>query len=201
MKRLGLCGAVGRLLHSHSPPQPPPMPPRRHPGGWGAPEAVIFECATVFLADGGAFGACSNGPRPACSPAATRRPRHAPVVAIANTHHERHFATQQPHRPESERPQQPPPCACGRRAVRAAVCGVWRSSAHTNTQLAPPRWLCGQCPSSARRWGCMPVDVAVWAMAPLRGGTAPTRRGRATGKKDQPMTKNSELGCRQTPFR
>ena len=163
--------------------------------------AAIFECATVFLADGGAFGACSNGPRPACSPAATRRPRHAPVVAIANTHHERHFATQQPHRPESERPQQPPPCACGRRAVRAAVCGVWRSSAHTNTQLAPPRWLCGQCPSSARRWGCMPVDVAVWAMAPLRGGTAPTRRGRATGKKDQPMTKNSELGCRQTPFR
>ena len=31
------------------------------------------------------------------------------MVAIANTHHERHFATQQPHRPESERPQQPPP--------------------------------------------------------------------------------------------
>ena len=100
--------------------------------------------------------ASAVGPRPACSPAATRRPRHAPVVAIANTHHERHFATQQPHRPESERPQQPPPCACGRRAVRAAVCGVWRSSAHTNTQLAPPRWLCGQCPSSARRWGACP---------------------------------------------
>ena len=77
----------------------------------------------------------------------------------------------------------------GRRALRAAVCGVWRSSAHTNTQLAPPRWLCGQCPSSARRWGCMPVDVAVWAMAPLRGGTAPTRRGRATGKKVQPNDK------------
>ena len=142
-----------------------------------------------FLPLLGAFVLCSDGPRAACSPAATRRPRHAAVVAIANTHHERHFATQQPHRPESERPQQPPPCACGRRAVRAAVCGVWRSSALTNTQLAPPRWLCGQCPSSARRWGCMPVDVAVWAMAPLRGGTAPTRRGRATGKKDQPNDK------------
>ena len=94
-----------------------------------------------FLPLLGAFVLCSDGPRAACSPAATRRPRHAPVVAIANTHHERHFATQQPHRPESERPQQPPPWACGRRAVRAAVCGVGRSCAHTNTQIAPPRWL------------------------------------------------------------
>ena len=122
--------------------------------------------------------------------------RDTPLWLLSPTHTTN--GTSQPKkqlRPESERPQQPPPCACGRRAVRAAVCGVWRSSAHTNTQLAPPRWLCGQCPSSARRWGCMPVDVAVWAMAPLRGGTAPTRRGRATGKKDQPMTKNSELGC------
>ena len=103
-------------------------------------------------------------------------------------------------RPGSERPQQPPPCACGRRAVRAAVCGVGRSCAHTNTQLAPPRWLCSQCRSSARRWVWAPW---MWlrAIAPLRGGTAPTTRGRATGKQDQPMTKNSELGCQQTPFR
>ena len=142
-----------------------------------------------FLPLLGAFVLCSDGPRAACSPAATRRPRHAPVVAIANTHHKRHFTTPKRRRPEFERPQQPPPCACGRRAVRAAVCGVWRSSARTNTQLAPPRWLCGQCQSSAREWGWMPVDVAVWAMAPLRGGTAPTRRGRATGKKVQPNDK------------
>ena len=118
--------------------------------------AVIFECPTFFRQNRGAFGACSNGPQPACSPAATRRPRHAPVVAIANTHHKRHFTTPKRRKPESERPQQPPPCACGRRAVRAAVCGVGRSCAHTNTQLAPPRWLCGQCPSSARRWGACP---------------------------------------------
>ena len=121
-----------------------------------------------FLPLLGAFVLCSDGPRAACSPAATRRPRHAAVVAIANTHHERHFATQQPHRPESERPQQPPPCACGRRAVRAAVCGVGRSCAHTNTQLAPPRWLCSQCRSSARRWVWMPVDVAACDCAAAR---------------------------------
>ena len=115
--------------------------------------------------------------------------RDTPLWLLSPTHTTN--GTSQPKkqlRPESERPQQPPPCACGRRAVRAAVCGVWRSSAHTNTQLAPPRWLCGQCQSSAREWGWMPVDVAVWAMAPLRGGTA-TRRGRATGKKDQPNDK------------
>ena len=71
-------------------------------------------------------------------------------------------------RPESERPQQPPPCACGRRAVRAAVCGVGRSCAHTNTQLTPPRWLCSQCRPSARRWVWMPVDVAACDCAAAR---------------------------------
>ena len=52
-----------------------------------------------FLPLLGAFVLCSglasDGPRAACSPAATRRPRHAAVVAIANTHHEQHFTTQQ----------------------------------------------------------------------------------------------------------
>ena len=152
------------------------------------------------MADGGAFGACSNGPRPACSPAATRRLRHAPVVAIANTHHKRHFTTPKRRRPESERPQQPPPCACGRRAVRAAVCGVGRSCAHTNTQLAPPRWLCSQCRPSARRWVWMPVDVAACDCAAARRHGADDTRS-CDRKQDQPMTKNSELRCQQTPFR
>ena len=127
--------------------------------------------------------------------------RDTPLWLLSPTHTTN--GTSQPKkqlRPESERPQQPPPCACGRRAVRAAVCGVGRSCAHTNTQIAPPRWLCSQCRPSARRWVWAPW---MWlrAIAPLRGGTAPTTRGRATGKQDQPMTKNSELGCQQTPFR
>ena len=121
-----------------------------------------------FLPLLGAFVLCSDGPRAACSPAETRRPRHAPVVAIANTHHKRHFTTPKRRRPESERPQQPPPCACGRRAVRAEVCGVGRSCAHTNTQLTPPRWLCSQCRPSARRWVWMPVDVVACDCAAAR---------------------------------
>ena len=128
--------------------------------------------------------------------------RDTPLWLLSPTHTTN--GTSQPKkqlRPESERPQQPPPCACGRRAVRAAVCGVWRSSAHTNTQLAPPRWLCGQCPSSARRWGCMPVDLAVgrWRRCAeaRRRRDAVVRQERRISR----MTKNSELGCQQTPFR
>ena len=52
-----------------------------------------------------------------------------------------------------------------------------------------------------RGGGCGCPWTWLRAIAPLRGGTAPTTRGRATGKQDQPMTKNSELGCQQTPFR
>ena len=95
--------------------------------------------------------------------------RDTPLWLLSPTHTTN--GTSQPKkqlRPESERPQQPPPCACGRRAVRAAVCGVGRSCAHTNTQLAPPRWLCSQCRPSARRWVWMPVDVAACDCAAAR---------------------------------
>ena len=95
--------------------------------------------------------------------------RDTPLWLLSPTHTTN--GTSQPKkqlRPESERPQQPPPCACGRRAVRAAVCGVGRSCAHTNTQLTPPRWLCSQCRPSARRWVWMPVDVAACDCAAAR---------------------------------
>ena len=128
--------------------------------------------------------------------------RDTPLWLLSPTHTTN--GTSQPKkqlRPESERPQQPPPCACGRRAVRAAVCGVWRSSARTNTQLAPPRWLCSQCRSSARRWVWMPVDVAACDCAAARRHGADDTRScdRKAGSADD--KKNSELGSQQTPFR
>ena len=136
---------------------------------------------------------------------APRRPRHAPVVAIANTHHEQHFTTQQPRRPESEHPQKPPPCACGQAGSQAAVCGVWRSFAHTNTQLAPPRWINMRPVPSQCEW----VGVDVCGCGCVGDGAAARRPGadetRPCDKRQESrisrMTKISELGCQQTPFK
>ena len=173
MKRLGLCGAVWRLLHSHSPPQPPPMPPRRHPGGWGAPEAVIFECATVFWRMGVLLGLARTDhdrrallrqhedrdtplwlPLPTCTTNNTLPPNnHADLSPSTHRSHRRVHV--------------------GRRALRAAVCGVWRSFAHTNTQLAPPRWINMRPVPSQCEW----VGVDVCGCGCVGDGAAARRPG------------------------
>ena len=144
----------------------------------------------VFLPLLGAFVLCSHGPRAACSPA-----RHGPgdtpaVVPITDTHHKRHLPAQYGRRSEPERVRS------SRRRVHVAgglsgrPCVVYGGLPHTRTHSSRRRAGYAVSASPVRvGGGCMPVDVAVWAMAPLRGGTAPTRRGRATGKKVQPNDK------------
>ena len=65
---------------------------------------------------------------------------------------------------------------------------------------------CGNTKTEARPCGCyrqrvwMPVDVAACDCAAARRHGANDTRS-CDRKQDQPMTKNSELGCQQTPFR
>ena len=61
----------------------------------------------------------------------------------------------------------------GRRALRAAVCGVWRSFAHTNTQLAPPRWINMRPVPSQCEW----VGVDVCGCGCVGDGAAARRPG------------------------
>ena len=67
---------------------------------------VFLNAQRPFGGIGGLWGPARTDHQRRVAP---RRPRHAPVVAIANMHHEQHVTTQQPRRPESEHPQKPPP--------------------------------------------------------------------------------------------
>ena len=92
----------------------------------------------------------------------------------------------------------------GRRALRAAVCGVWRSFAHTNTQL--PR------AATLDKYAASAISVRVggggclwmWLCGRWRRCAEARRRRDAAVRQESRisrMTKISELGCQQTPFK
>ena len=159
---------LGASCTPTAPPSHPPCPPGATRAVGGRPKLLFLNVQRFFWRMGVLLGlARTDHDRRALL--RQHEDRDTPLWLLSPTHTTN--GTSQPKkqlRPESERPQQPPPCACGRRAVRAAVCGVGWSCAHTNTQLAPPRWLCSQCRPSARRWVWTPVDVAACDCAAAR---------------------------------
>ena len=161
---------------------------------------VFLNAQRPFGGIGGLWGPARTDHQRRVAP---RRPRHAPVVAIANMHHEQHVTTQQPRRPESEHPQKPPPCACGQagsQGGRVWCMAVFSTHEHAARAATLDKYAAGAISVRVGGGGCL----WMWLCGRWRRCAEARRRRDAAVRQESRisrMTKISELGCQQTPFK